>query len=300
MNLRLYLERRARLVDRALNRYLPGNPDHPQRLAESMRYSLFGGGKRIRPLLLLAATEAVGGDIQRALPFACAVELIHTYSLIHDDLPAMDDDAIRRGKPTNHVVFGEGMAVLAGDALLTLAFRVAAQSVADGVSPRHAILAIQELADAAGMHGMVGGQAADLGAEGTVPDLPTVEFIHIRKTGALILAAVRLGAIVGKARPSPLRRLTRYGECFGLAFQIADDILDAEGVMAVTGKVAGRDRARQKVTFPAVVGVPAARQRARDLLEHALDALAPFPRSANPLRQIATFVVARACDGPGR
>lgn len=292
MNLQRYLERRAALVDRALEEYVPDNPSYPHRLVEAMRYSLFGGGKRIRPILLLAATEAVGGSVEEALPFACAVEMIHTYSLIHDDLPTMDDDTVRRGRPTNHVVFGEGLAILAGDALLTEAFRVMAASLRGGRAARPAVRAMREIAEAAGVRGMVGGQAADLEAEGSVPDLPTVEFIHVRKTGALILASVRAGAILGGARAAELRQLSRYGEFLGLAFQVADDVLDSEAGMAVTGKVQGRDRQRRKVTYPAVIGMPAARQRALDLGATAVAAVASLP-GAEPLRAIARMLVAR-------
>jgi geranylgeranyl diphosphate synthase type II len=299
VNLERYLERRAALVDRALEEYVPNNPTYPHRLVEAMRYSLFGGGKRIRPILLLAATEAVSGSIEDALPFACAVEMIHTYSLIHDDLPTMDDDTVRRGRPTNHVVFGEGLAILAGDALLTEAFRVMAASMPGGARLRRGVRAMREIAEAAGVRGMVGGQAADLQAEGSVPDLPTVEYIHVRKTGALILASVRAGAILGGAGSPQLRQLSRYGEFLGLAFQVTDDILDSEVGVAVTGKVRGRDRQRRKVTFPAVIGMPAAKQRARDLCATAVGAVASL-RGAGPLRHIARMVVARAVDGPPR
>jgi geranylgeranyl diphosphate synthase type II len=298
VNVRGYLERKRRLIDRALEAYFPAASAPPPRLIESVRYSLLGGGKRIRPILLLAAAEAAGdAETRPLLPFACAVEMIHTYSLIHDDLPAMDDDRMRRGKPTNHTVFGEAVAILAGDALLTEAFRVLA-TACEGPKTRRAVRAVREIAEAAGVHGMVGGQAADIEAEGSLPDLPTVEFIHVRKTGALILAAVRSGAILAGARARDLRRLTRYGEFLGLAFQVADDILDAEGAPELTGKTRGRDEVRRKATFPAVLGMPAAKQRIRGLLDGALNELSPLPRSADPLRQIARFIVERACETP--
>jgi geranylgeranyl diphosphate synthase type II len=244
--------------------------------------------------LLLAATEAVGGSLASALPFACAIEMIHTYSLIHDDLPAMDDDAIRRGRAANHVVFGDALAVLAGDALLTEAFRVMADAIAKGNGGRSATRAVVEVAASAGMHGMVGGQAHDLAAEGSSADLPTVELIHVRKTGALILAGLRAGALVGGARAPQLRAISRYGELFGLAFQVADDILDVEAGVRLTGKVQGKDQIRHKATFPSVLGMPAAKERARELYEGAIAALADFSRGADPLRAIARFVVARA------
>jgi geranylgeranyl diphosphate synthase type II len=300
VNLTTYLARRQRLIERRLERYFPARAAQPPVLDEAIRYSLFGGGKRLRPILVLAAADAVGGDRARALPFACAVEMIHTYSLIHDDLPAMDDDALRRGRPTSHVAFGEGIAILAGDALLTEAFRVMAEAASLGASRSGAVRAMTEIAEAAGPRGMVGGQVADLQAEGSVPDLPTVEYIHVRKTGALILAAIRSGAILGGAKEPQLRRLTRYGEFLGVAFQVADDVLDAQAPTSVTGKMRGRDRVRRKATFPAVLGLPAAKERARGLLDGALRAIEPLPRAAEPLRGLARFIVGRACELPER
>jgi geranylgeranyl diphosphate synthase, type II len=296
VNLQHYLARRQRQVDRFLERCVP--PTTPiDRLNRAMRYSLFSGGKRIRPILALAASDAVGGETATVLPFASAIELIHTYSLIHDDLPAMDDDQLRRGKPTNHVVFGEGLAILAGDALLTEAFHLmAAAASRPGAGSRRALSVLAEIAQAAGAHGMVAGQVADMDAENVALSLPEVELIHVRKTGALIRAAVRAGALLGGARPEALRRLTRYAEFLGLAFQIADDILDTEGAMEMTGKTAGRDQARHKATFPAVMGLGAAKERARDLLANALGELRGFERRADPLREIARFIVGRACS----
>jgi geranylgeranyl diphosphate synthase type II len=299
LNLPAYLERRQRLVNRALERLVPPDPARPKGLIEGMRYSLFVGGKRIRPILLMAAAESVGGTAQAVLSYACALEMIHTYSLVHDDLPAMDDDSLRRGKPTTHVEFGEAMAILIGDALLTDAFRIMVETASRARDPRGALAAIREIAAAAGAHGMVAGQVADMKAEGAPPDLPTVEFIHVRKTGAMILASVRAGALLAGAAATELRRLSGYGERVGLAFQIADDILDSEGTTGVTGKMQGRDKERKKVTFPAVVGIPAAKQRMLELIEDALAELAPFPRSADPLRAIARFIAARA-RGPAK
>jgi geranylgeranyl diphosphate synthase type II len=290
-----YLQRQRARVDAALAAYFPLDPPHPHRLVEAVRYSLLGGGKRIRPIVLLAACEAVGGDTVRALPYACAVEMIHAYSLIHDDLPSMDDDALRRGRATSHVVFGEGLAILAGDALLSEAFHLLAHSAERDARPRRALRAMREIAEAAGVRGMVGGQAADIAAQGGAADLATVEFIHVRKTGALLLAAVRAGALLGGARAAALKALSRYGERLGLAFQIADDILGAEAPASLTGKAPGRDGMLHKATFPAVLGLPAAKQRARELLEQALAALGRFDARAEPLRDIARFVVGRAC-----
>jgi geranylgeranyl diphosphate synthase type II len=297
VNLARYLLQRRRLIERALARYvpLPGARTATPTLLKAIRHSLLAGGKRIRPVLALAAAEAVGGDPPRVLPFACALEMLHTYSLVHDDLPAMDDDDLRRGKPTCHVVFGEAVAILAGDALLTEAFRIMADAaLADGTHRTAALRAMQEIAEAAGARGMVGGQVADIEAERTEPNLALVEFIHVRKTGALLLASVRAGALLSGASAGALRQLTRYGECLGLAFQIADDILDAASTTHVTGKRTGRDQARHKATFPAVMGLPAAKERASDLLTQALDALAGFGHRAEPLRAIARFVVGRA------
>jgi geranylgeranyl diphosphate synthase type II len=208
----------------------------------------------------------------------------------------MDDDALRRGLPTNHVVFGEGLAILAGDALLSEAFHILAGNAERDPQPRRAMRALREIADAAGPRGMVAGQAADIAAEGEDPDLATVEFIHVRKTGALILAAVRVGALIGGARAPELKALTRYGESLGLAFQIADDILDAEAPTSITGKERGRDGVRHKATFPAVLGLPAAKQRARELLERGLAALQGFDERADPLRGMARFIVGRVCQ----
>ena len=291
-----FLERERARIDAALSAAFPAVAAPPHRLVEAVRYSLLNGGKRIRPILLLAACQAVGGARERALPFACAVEMIHAYSLVHDDLPAMDNDALRRGQPTTHVAFGEGTAILAGDALLTEAFHVLAQSAARDPQPRRPLRAMREIAEAAGVRGMVGGQAADVAAEGGTPDLATVEFIHVRKTGALILAAVRAGGLIGGAREPALRDLTRYGECLGLAFQVADDILDAEAPTSVTGKAVGRDGMLHKATFPFVLGLPAAKQRARELLERAVAALERFDKRAAPLRGIARVAIGRACE----
>ncbi len=295
MNLQQYLALRQQRIDRFLERRIPESMQ-PDKLVRAMRYSLFSGGKRIRPVLALAASEAVGGKTSPVLPFGGAIELIHTYSLIHDDLPAMDDDQLRRGLPTNHMMFGEGMAILAGDALLTEAFRIMAEAAAKpSALQRRALQVLIEVATAAGVRGMVAGQAADMDAEHAVIDLPTIELIHIRKTGALIRAAVRAGALLGGARPDELRHLTRYAELLGLAFQVADDILDAEGSTAFTGKTRGRDQARHKATYPALLGLSAAKERAYDLLADALRELRTLEVRAEPLGEIARFVVGRAC-----
>jgi geranylgeranyl diphosphate synthase type II len=295
INLTTYFDRRRRQIDRALEQYLAGG-DRGNDLFAAMRYALFPGGKRLRPVLAIAATEAVGGTIAAVLPFACGLEMIHAYSLVHDDLPAMDDDDTRRGRSSCHVKFGEATAILAGDGLLTDAFTIMADAAARrGADPRRAAQVMGEIARAAGAHGMVGGQVADMTAEQHPVDLPTVELIHIRKTGALIRAAVRSGALIAGAEADQLRRLTRYADCIGLAFQVADDILDAEGSATATGKRVGRDRERQKATFPAVIGLQASKERARELRSRALRELRDFDHRADALREIAHFIVSRAC-----
>ncbi len=292
MDLQPYLRRRQQEVERYLERCIPSGSE---RLIEAMRYSLLSGGKRLRPILALAACDAVKGRTATVMPFACAVELVHTYSLIHDDLPAMDDDELRRGKPTNHVVYGVALAILAGDALLTEAFRMMADAALRTKVDRQRVLqVIADIGAAAGARGMVAGQAADMAAENRSVDLPTVELIHVRKTGALIRAAVRTGAILGGADARQLRALTRYADCIGLAFQVADDILDAEATTATTGKALGRDQVRCKATFPAVLGLSAAKERASDLLRQAHRALRPFGPEADALREIGNFIVGRA------
>lgn len=274
---------------------MPVETDLPFSLHKAMRYSTFAGGKRIRPVLLLAACEASGGELSEALPAACAMEMIHTYSLIHDDLPAMDNDDFRRGNPTNHKVFGDAVAILAGDALLTQAFILLSSPFFASNTPHDRILAvIHEIASAAGSRGMVGGQVVDMESEGLKDlDLPTVQFIHTHKTGALIRASVKCGAILGGADERQISAMTRYGEAIGLAFQIADDILDIEGTTAEIGKDAGSDQARGKATYPAVIGLNESRKRAAELLEIAIDAISGFDEKADPLREIAKYILAR-------
>ena len=295
MDLKFYLKERCQLVDKALEGYLPKEDDLPFSLHKAMRYSVFAGGKRVRPILMLAACEAVGGEIRQAMPAACAMEMIHTYSLIHDDLPAMDDDDFRRGNPTNHKVFGEAIAILAGDALLTQAFiLLSAPELLGSVSPERLLAVTREIAICAGSFGMVGGQVVDMESEGKADiDLPTVQYIHTHKTGALIKASVKAGAILGGADQGQLAAITRYGEAAGLAFQIADDILDIEGTTEEIGKDAGSDQARGKATYPAVVGLADAKRRAVELMEIALAALDPLGAKAEPLREIARYIVSR-------
>ena len=286
MQLERYLRERRTLVERALRRYVPAGRE---RLRDAMRYSLLAGGKRIRPILALAAGDVAGAPPRLVLPFACALEMIHTYSLVHDDLPAMDDDDLRRGRPTSHKAYGEGLAILVGDALLTDAFQVMAR--APGVPAERACRAIAEVAAAAGSPGMVGGQALDLAATGGTATLPAVRRIHARKTGALLAVSVRTGAIVGGARPALLRRLDAYGRQLGLAFQIADDILDASEAPDADGRT---DVELGKATYPALLGMDGARRHARGARDAALAAVASLGAVAEPLRAIVSHVVARA------
>jgi geranylgeranyl diphosphate synthase type II len=285
VNLDRYLDERRRLVERALGRLFPGK----RGIREAIRYSLLAGGKRVRPILTLATGEVAGIPPRTAMPFACAVELVHTYSLVHDDLPCMDDDDMRRGRPTSHKVYGEAVAVLVGDALLTEAFGVMAR--ARGVSPARIVAAIDELAHAAGEAGMVGGQALDLAAEGSEATLPKVRGIHALKTGALLRASVRVGGIVGGASRGTLARLTMYGQALGLAFQIADDIMDALD----DGEGDGRtDAALGKATYPGALGMEGARTHARRARDAAIAAVAPLGARAEILSALASYVVDRA------
>ncbi|MBT0666568.1 polyprenyl synthetase family protein [Geobacter pelophilus] len=294
MNLKEYIKDRCAIIDTALDRFLPPEDELPASLHSAMRYSIFAGGKRIRPVLLLAACDAVGGDHEAAMPAACAMEMIHTYSLIHDDLPAMDDDDFRRGRPTNHKVYGEAVAILAGDALLTEAFVLLSNPEYLKIDAAKMLAVIREIAFCAGSHGMVGGQVVDMESEGKSDiDLATVQYIHTHKTGALMKAAVKAGAILGGASDEELAALTRYGEAIGLAFQIADDILDIEGTTEEIGKDAGSDQARGKATYPAVIGLTSAKSRATELVEMALTSLEMFNNNADPLREIARYIVAR-------
>lgn len=258
-NLEIYLKQQVDAVHHALDALLPPAGERPQKLHEAMRYSIFAGGKRLRPVLCITACEACGGTAEQAMPAACALELLHTYTLIHDDLPAMDDDTLRRGRPTCHIQFDEATAILAGDALLTLAFEVLAN-----VPTLGSVLAL-ELARAAGSRGVIGGQAEDLEAEGKTPDAALVEYIHCNKTAALIRAACVMGGICARADFQTLEKLAAYGESTGLAFQIIDDLLDESSTVEELGKDIGSDCENGKMTWPAVHGVEAARKKATQL-----------------------------------
>jgi geranylgeranyl diphosphate synthase type II len=289
-----YLNQRKALVDRALDDYIPGDQNEPPVIFQAVRYTLLAGGKRIRPILCLAAAEAIGGETDAILPAACALEMIHTYSLIHDDLPAMDNDDCRRGRPTLHKIFGEDIAILAGDALLTEAFHLLADRKRMPDIPADRLLdAAREIAEAAGYRGMVGGQVQDIRAEGKKVELQTLYAIHRRKTGALLRVSLRAGAILAGAGDEALADLSEYGGKIGLAFQIADDILNVEGDPALLGKGTGSDAARGKITFPALLGIEASRARAEELVMEAVASLAPFGDGAAPLRAIARYILER-------
>jgi geranylgeranyl diphosphate synthase type II len=278
-------------VNAELSRLMEPQTGIPDRLLESMSYSLLAGGKRLRPLLVLLACETCGGDRASALPAACALEMIHTYSLIHDDLPCMDDDDLRRGRPTNHKVFGDGIAVLAGDALLTVAFEILAKSKP---SKRHPIAEqIADLAHASGSRWLVGGQVADLEGEGRKLGGNDLKYIHRCKTAALLTASIRLGAMSANATPAQLKSLTTFGQSVGLAFQVIDDILDVTQPTEKLGKSAGKDVASQKATYPAVFGLEKSRAEAKRLTRTAHTALKPFGKNADTMRALADYLLAR-------
>ena len=291
MTLAEYMARQQKAVEAALDRWVPGEDENPATIHRAMRYSLFAGGKRVRPLLAMAAAEAVSDAPGGIESCACALEMIHTYSLIHDDLPALDNDDLRRGRPTCHKVFGDAMAILAGDALLTLAFEVLAK-LDTGAERR--IELVRELATASGtVGGMIGGQVNDIEGEGKHPTARLLESIHRAKTGALLRASVRMGAIYAGADAEQLKALTGFGEHVGLAFQIVDDILDVEQSSEALGKTAGKDAAQNKITFPAVYGIERSRQMAEEERLAAHLSLQPFDERAQRLRELADLVVRR-------
>ena len=293
MDIKTYLEEKRQDVDSFLDSVIPAENFPPATLHKSMRYSLFAGGKRVRPILAIAAYEAVGVSSPSILPCAAALELVHTYSLVHDDLPAMDNDDYRRGKLTNHKVFGEAMAILAGDALLTMAFDLISRNSLDGVDAVAQIQVVQELAGGAGNAGMVAGQVADIEAEGKDIDFATLEGVHRWKTGKLIRAAVRIGGILAGASPPALKDLTAYAEEIGLAFQIADDVLNVVGSREELGKDAHTDASRGKKTYPAFFGVQGARKLADERVASAIQYLQNFDSKADPLRDLARYITAR-------
>jgi geranylgeranyl diphosphate synthase type II len=289
-----YLEQKRRDVDRFLDQVIPTEKIEPTTLHEAMRYSLFAGGKRVRPILALAAAEAVGDPPPSVLAVASSLELIHTYSLIHDDLPAMDNDDYRRGKPTNHKVYGEAIAILAGDALLTLAFEVCSRTdLMDRLEPQRQVQILYELAVGSGHLGMVGGQVLDIQAENKDIDLAALQRIHAHKTGMLIRGAVRMGAIASSASADQLQQLTGFAEDIGLAFQIADDVLNVTGTREQLGKNAMTDAQRGKKTYPIFYGVDGARTLADQCIERAIGRLSRFDAKADPLRALAKYITER-------
>jgi geranylgeranyl diphosphate synthase type II len=290
VNLDTYLKEKCALIESALDSLLPKEDNYPEVIYKAMRYSVIGGGKRLRPVLALASCEAVGGDPSAALTAGCALEFIHAYSLIHDDLPAMDNDDLRRGKPTNHKVFGEATAILAGDALLTYAFQTLTQMKG---APEIVLEVSNIIARAAGTEGMVAGQVADIISEGERVGPDVMEFIHRHKTGALIKVACTAGGLLGGGTREEVESLGLYGEKIGLAFQITDDILDMVGSEEKLGKPIGSDTEQNKSTYPVLFGLQRASQLAHQAVEEALSALEPLGPRANPLREIARFILER-------
>lgn len=291
MKLPSFLEENRAEVDRALDRLLPPETTPPQTIHRAMRYSVMAGGKRIRPALCLETARLFEANRNAAVEVGCALEFIHTYSLIHDDLPALDNDDLRRGKPTCHKQFGEAMAILAGDALLTLAFETLSKAP---VAADRRVLVIQEISGAAGtVNGMVGGQVADLEAEGKPVEAASLEYIHRSKTAALIRASAAAGALTGNAADDDVARIRRFGEKIGWAFQIVDDILDVQESSAALGKTAGKDQEQQKATYPALYGVEKSREMAERLSSEALEELAPYGERAETIRELARFLTLR-------
>ncbi len=294
MNIKHYLEQKRNDVNQYLDSVMPSPATTPASLHESMRYSLMAGGKRIRPILAIATAEAMGQPAPGLMPIACSLELIHTYSLIHDDLPAMDNDNFRRGKPTNHKIYGEALAILAGDALLTMAFDLCSRAIlGHGYDPARQVRLIQELAYGSGNMGMVGGQVLDVQAEQKNINLSTLQNIHKHKTGMLIRAAVRMGAIVAGAGLPQLDGLTNYAEEIGLAFQITDDVLNVTGTSEELGKNPNTDAKRRKKTYPTFYGIEQASKLARDCVARAIAHLSSFGQAADPLREIGQYIISR-------
>jgi geranylgeranyl diphosphate synthase type II len=292
-DLKNYLSSSRALVDEALSEYLPSEKSDPAILHKAMRYSVFCGGKRLRPILALTAADVCGGDIRDAMPAACALEMIHTFSLIHDDLPALDNDDLRRGRPTCHKVFGEAMAILAGDALFAMGYETITRHTAN-IGPEALANVLKTISIAVGSHGMVGGQVADLENEGNSNlDIQTIQSIHARKTGALLKASLLSGAIVASATPAQHAALEIYGEKIGLAFQIADDLLDILGDEQILGKPIGSDEKNQKATYPKLLGIDGAKEAARRATDEALSALEIFGRKAEPLKALAEYMIDR-------
>ncbi|MBC8391348.1 MAG: polyprenyl synthetase family protein [Deltaproteobacteria bacterium] len=291
-DLKTYLNQKQNQINEAIRQILQGHPS--QRIVEAMTYSVMAGGKRLRPILCMAAAEAVGGDSHDVIPAGCAIEMIHTYSLIHDDLPAMDDDDLRRGKPTCHVAFDEATALLAGDALLTLAFQVLSSLDSNEHFPASKRLEIIHIISvAAGYNGMIEGQMRDMASEGIHLGTEELKELHARKTGALIEASTRSGAVLGGGTPHQIEKLSSYARCIGLAFQVRDDVLNVEGDPAVMGKAVGTDDSRDKNTFPSLIGLEQSKVYAESLVNNALKEINDFDNKADPLRAIAGYIIER-------
>jgi geranylgeranyl diphosphate synthase, type II len=292
MDIKSYLAESKKLVDACLDKLLPLEQDAPSTIHKAMRYSVFAGGKRVRPILILASGESMGGDREALLHLGAAVEMMHTYSLIHDDLPALDNDDLRRGSPTCHKVFGEAIAILAGDSLMTRCYQILAEL--PGIPDPTRIRIISEIAAATGtVDGMIGGQVVDLESEGKPISLDILEYIHKSKTGALLTACVRCGALAAQANPEELQSLSEFGRKVGLVFQIVDDILDITSTSETLGKTAGKDEKVKKATYPALFGIEASRKMAVDLASSALNDILNFGEPANALRDLAQFIVSR-------
>lgn len=295
MEFKEILNRKIDYIEDLLNEYMPKEEGYQQTIMKAMNYSLKAGGKRLRPILTLESCKIVGGNEEDAIPFAMAIEMIHTYSLIHDDLPALDNDDLRRGKPTNHKVFGDGMATLAGDALLNYAFEIMLSSSMDKKDSNKYLKAINEVASHAGIYGMIGGQVVDVESENKFIDKDKLDFIHLNKTAALIVACMRAGAIVGGANEDELQRITKYGKNIGLSFQIVDDILDITGDEAKLGKPIGSDIENHKSTYPSLLGLEKSREIARELIEEAKSSIEGFSSDLEFLKQLGDYIISRDC-----
>ncbi|QEK12155.1 polyprenyl synthetase family protein [Crassaminicella thermophila] len=294
MDFKIELQKKADIIDKALDKYLPKETSPQNLIFDAMRYSVFAGGKRLRPILMTAASEFVGGKIDDILPFACAIEMIHTYSLIHDDLPAMDNDDYRRGKLTNHKVYGEGIAILAGDGLLNYAFELMIKdALEDNKNLQRKILAMKEIASASGIYGMIGGQVVDLISESKKIDADTLDYIHNNKTAALIVASIRAGAIIGGADEELLKCLTEFAKNVGLGFQITDDILDIVGDEKKLGKKVGSDIDNQKATYPSIHGLDVSIKKVNELFNKSVKSIERFGEKAEFFIQLSDYLVKR-------
>lgn len=295
MEFKHVLDEKIEYIETLLNKYMPKEEGYQKTIIEAMNYSLKAGGKRLRPILTLESCKIVGGIEEEAIPFAIAIEMIHTYSLIHDDLPALDNDDLRRGKPTNHKVFGEGMATLAGDALLNYAFELMLSSSIDKKDSNKYLKAINEVAKHAGIHGMIGGQVVDVESENKIIDKDKLDFIHLNKTAAMIVACMRAGAIVGGANEEELEKVTKYGRNIGLSFQIVDDILDITGDEDKLGKPIGSDIENHKSTYPSLLGLEKSRKIARQLIEEAKISIDGLSSEVDFLNQLGDYIISRDC-----